>query len=358
MNSKAGNKGIEQDGPECLGLKVGDPVPKPPKPLSEEQIMSTWEGSPETPLLSVLCITYNHAPYIEDALNSFLMQETNFPFEIIVHDDASTDGNQAIIKKYEEKYPRLIRAVYQKENQYSKGRRALGFFQGMSSARYLAVCEGDDYWLDPKKLQKQVDFLERNEDYVITGHDAFVIDEAGTLIKPSKLPESHKRDYSGDELSRDKAWILTMSWVHRNLIEDFAPERNMVRNGDNFLVSLLGEFGKSHYHADIQPAAYRVHPGGVWSMADQRSRMDDGLNTRFWMYRYYKRVGKQELADHFQAAYQRRVLRDISAKEMIQESFRRLINGSGLRALVKRLIGQQCVSRLREVAKKFTTRNS
>lgn len=119
------------------------------------------------PLVSISCITFNHASYIRDALDSFLMQETDFPFEILIHDDCSTDGTDLIIKEYTEKYPGIIRPMYETENQYSQGKPIGSLVWNIPRAKgkYIALCEGDDYWCDPKKLQKQVDFLEENPDY-------------------------------------------------------------------------------------------------------------------------------------------------------------------------------------------------
>lgn len=120
----------------------------------------------EIPLVSIDCITYNHASYIRDAIEGFLMQKTNFAFEVLIHDDASTDSTAAIIKEYEIKYPEIIKPIYQVENQYSKKDGTIGRIQrGRAKGKYYAICEGDDYWTDPYKLQKQVDFLEANPDY-------------------------------------------------------------------------------------------------------------------------------------------------------------------------------------------------
>jgi len=115
------------------------------------------------PLVSIDCITYNHKQYIRDAIEGFLMQITNFPVEILIHDDASTDGTAEIIREYEKQYPWLIKPVYQTENQYSKHNGIISKIQyARARGKYLAFCEGDDYWTDPYKLQKQVDFLESN----------------------------------------------------------------------------------------------------------------------------------------------------------------------------------------------------
>ena len=115
------------------------------------------------PLVSIKCTVYNHEPYLRQCLDGFVMQQTDFPFEAIVHDDASTDGSAAIIREYAEKYPHIIKPIYETENQYSKGMLAPIMRLAMHPAsKYVAICEGDDYWTDPHKLQKQVDIMERD----------------------------------------------------------------------------------------------------------------------------------------------------------------------------------------------------
>ena len=132
---------------------------------TQEQIMQNWNG--EIPLVSVCCITYNHEPYIAQALDGFLMQRTSFPFEVLMHDDASTDNTADIIRDYEAKFPKIIKPIYQKENQYSQGKREISETWNFPRAKgkYIAMCEGDDYWIDGNKLQMQVDCLENNPEY-------------------------------------------------------------------------------------------------------------------------------------------------------------------------------------------------
>lgn len=125
-------------------------------------------------LVSIRCTTYNHAPYIRQCLDGFVMQETNFPFEAIVHDDASTDGTDKIILEYAEKYPNIIIPVLEEENQYSKGNGSVTrIVESYMRGKYIAFCEGDDYWTDPYKLQKQVDFLEAHPDYGLCHTDFY-----------------------------------------------------------------------------------------------------------------------------------------------------------------------------------------
>lgn len=121
-------------------------------------------------MVSIRCLTYNHEPYIRQCLEGFVMQKTNFRFEAIVHDDASTDGTVAIIREYAEKYPNIIKPIYETQNQYSKHDGSLGkIMSAACTGKYIALCEGDDYWIDPLKLQKQVDFLECHSDYYVVG---------------------------------------------------------------------------------------------------------------------------------------------------------------------------------------------
>lgn len=122
-------------------------------------------------IVSISCITYNHEPYIRECLDGFMLQKTTFPIEILIHDDASTDGTAEIIREYEAKYPKIIKPIYQTENQYSKGISISATFNWpRAKGKYIAMCEGDDYWTDPLKLQKQVDALEKNFNINICSH--------------------------------------------------------------------------------------------------------------------------------------------------------------------------------------------
>ena len=114
-------------------------------------------------MVSICCITYNQEKFIRQALDGFLMQKTNFKYEIIIHDDASTDNTANIILEYEKKYPDIIKPIYQTENQYSKGKKPTLITYKAAQGKYIALCEGDDYWIDENKLQLQVDYMEKNK---------------------------------------------------------------------------------------------------------------------------------------------------------------------------------------------------
>jgi hypothetical protein len=130
--------------------------------------MGAWE-----PLVSVVCITFNHAAFVRRALDGFVAQRTNFPFEVIVHDDASSDATAAIVREYAERHPEVIVPVLQTENQYSQGRKPWTICFPMARGKYIALCEGDDHWIDPLKLQKQVDAMEADPNAVGCFTDAW-----------------------------------------------------------------------------------------------------------------------------------------------------------------------------------------
>ena len=251
------------------------------------------------PLVSVSCTTYNHVAYIRQCLDPILSQQTNFPFEIVIHDDASTDGTKEIIEEYVAKYPGVIHPIFQKENQYSKGIRGLPSRYNYPRCRgkYIAICEGDDYWTDPLQLQKQVDFLEAHEDYVMTYHDMDLVDQHGVILQQTLIPSRHKKDASKEDLILGRRVPMTLTLCFRNVIREFPPEKNKVTNGDTFLISLLGHYGKGKWlGASIGNACYRSHPGGVWSMVNSDDKLPVRINTYYWLYRYYTRIGKKNYA--------------------------------------------------------------
>lgn len=133
----------------------------------------------EKVLVTIKCMVFNQEPYLRECFDGFLIQKTKFPFEVIVHDDASTDGSKAIIQEYASKYPSIFKPLYETENQYSK----VGFFGIIKMmnqhihGKYVAICEGDDYWIDPCKLQKQVDYLERNLECGLVYTQSFQLDQ-------------------------------------------------------------------------------------------------------------------------------------------------------------------------------------
>ena len=169
-------------------------------------------------MVSVCCTTYNHEPYIEDALEGFLIQETGFAFEILIHDDASTDKTADIIRKYEKKYPRLIKAIYQIKNQYSKGPRVDALFNfTRAKGDFIALCEGDDYWTNPKKLDIQIGEMKKHPEVGISFHSGKLL--VGGKIGKDVANYGHKNKiYSTSEVIRgDGGFSPTNSLIIRKI---------------------------------------------------------------------------------------------------------------------------------------------
>jgi glycosyltransferase involved in cell wall biosynthesis len=210
--------------------------------------------------LSICCITYNHEKFIAQALDGFLIQKTNFDYEIVIGEDCSTDKTLEIIKNYQQEYPNRIKLLANKTN--------IGmipnFVQTMEvcTGKYIALCEGDDYWNDPYKLQKQVDFLEANPDYVICFHP--VVIENLVYNKKEFSSNQLKSDSTFFDLARQN-YLPTPSTVFRNNISsDLIELINKCPIGDYPLFLYLAKAGNIHF-INEHMAVYRVHEHGVWN---------------------------------------------------------------------------------------------
>lgn len=227
------------------------------------------------PLVSIVCDTFNQAPYIRDALDGFLRQKTDFPIEIIVHDDASTDSTAEIVRAYEEKYPDLFRCVYRSENMYSRDPKILEHYVfPMARGKYIAICEGDDYWTSPDKLQKQVDYMEANLDCTLCVCAADVVDPHGNAVGAVEPYETDK-DVPMDDLIRGGGgFIPTASIVApTRLAQNRAPFCDMTDVDDAVLQIWFGANGRTHYFSE-RMCAYRTAVPGSWTETFLASNKD------------------------------------------------------------------------------------
>ncbi len=228
-----------------------------------------------SPIVSICCITYNQAPYIRECLDGFIMQKCNFDFEILIHDDASTDGTQDIIKEYQQKHPNIIKPVFQTENQYSKGQRGMNIKYNFPRAegKYIALCEGDDYWIDPLKLQKQVDFLEMHIDFSMTvGGYSNLID---TTLENCISVHTPEMGINGYEVTFE---MFLLNWLTKTLTLMFRKSDLEKAFFDNYkytcdvhLIYHLLHRGKCMYLLE-NFGVYRVHDGGVHSGISQKQK--------------------------------------------------------------------------------------
>ena len=205
-----------------------------------------------TPLVSVKMITYNHAPFIEEAILSVVTQNTDFLFELVIGEDCSTDNTRDILLKLQKEYPNIIRLVLNNENMgmFENGRNTMSLCRG----KYIALCEGDDYWTNVNKLQKQTDFLENNPKYSLCFHNAEMINVANNS---SKLFRSSKKNrYSTKDVILNRWFCPTASILFkRDILEDF-PYNKKIVNGDLLMLFIASLHGNFHYIDEVM-SAYR-----------------------------------------------------------------------------------------------------
>ncbi|QNG99598.1 glycosyltransferase family 2 protein [Pseudomonas sediminis] len=252
---------------------------------SEDEIVSAWGGE-ATPLVSICCIAFNHERYVEDALVGFLMQKTTFPFEILIHDDASLDGTADIIRSYQVRYPRIIKPIFQEVNQYSRGISMNATFNiSRAKGNYIAFCEGDDYWSDRDKLALQVDKLEKSG--------------AEICCHPTRVKFFHEdlevseKDGYGDWGERESllsfkdilmkgggAFSLSSIVVSKKVFDDLRErsETFYFNRISHFFIQLLGSWGGGAVYLPRYMSVYRSNHAGSWSYSNS-GRVDFAVNN-------------------------------------------------------------------------------
>lgn len=228
--------------------------------------MYGWSTNANT-VVSVFCTTYNHEKYISETIDGFLMQETTFPFEIIIRDDCSSDDTASIIRNIAGNYPNIIKPIYEKENQYSKGVKSMPVLLNKAVGKYIALCDGDDYWIDSLKLQKQVDFMDNNPEFSICW-TRYQILQRGIVEDPiwvEEINDTSIRTIDFNNFGSPYCTYTVTSLFRRSCI--CADEmQSFAYFKDNTLYALCIREGKSVV-LDFLGAMYRIHPQGVYSGA-------------------------------------------------------------------------------------------
>lgn len=267
-------------------FKAGAPAPSPLPYRSEEEVMSTWQ-SRGTPLVSICCATYNHADFLEDALHGFLGQVTSFPFEIIVRDDASTDGTTDIVMGYAARFPNIIRPVVEKENQHSKGIRANPALLPLASGEFIALCEGDDYWVTPDKLEKQVHLLHANPKASMSvARTAVYKSENGNLVCASLIMGNEKYLQYFDDIKKTyfhTSTYLIRTDVYREVLSKYA---NKIEYGDTALRYMLVDIGPLVLLKEVV-SVYRVTGRGIWTSLDEPRQIAWEMRMTEGFYKYF-----------------------------------------------------------------------
>jgi glycosyltransferase involved in cell wall biosynthesis len=226
--------------------------------------------------VSIVMITYNHEKYIREAIEGVLMQKTQFPIQLIIGEDCSTDSTASIVKEYAEKYPDIVKATC---NSYNNG----GVVNSIKTlqcctGKYIALCEGDDFWTDPNKLSKQVAFLENNPDYSMVYHNVEVVGQ----VLQERYFNNDKDFYTTKELVSGEISIPTLSVVFRNYNLTYSAILSKTPIGDFPLFVMLSQYGKIKYFSEIM-GSRRVHENGLWSAADKSTKLSYLLITVYYM---------------------------------------------------------------------------
>lgn len=249
------------------------------------------ETNDQEVMVSVSCLTYNHEQYIAQAIEGFLMQKTKFKFEVLVGEDCSTDGTRKIVEFYQKNYPEIIKIVTSEKNVGLKDN--FNRIVKQAKGKYMAMCEGDDFWTDPYKLQKQIDFLENNPDYIICCHYSKIIDQHGETLYVHPSPVSLEFGYE-DILQGNKEETFTATLIYRTSL-DVTHMGNQdwylkCHAPDKFLkLYATAVTGKKIYVMPEVMSCYRKHVGGVWSMVDPqviKGRMLSDFNVIIKNFKY------------------------------------------------------------------------
>lgn len=221
--------------------------------------------------VSVICLTYNHAAWIRDALEGFVQQNTNFRYEVLVHDDASTDHTADIIREYEKQYPDLVRGIYEEENQYSKNvpiieEIVMPYVRG----RYIALCEGDDYWTDPNKLQKQVDILEMHPEIDICAHRSRILQNG---VLEGSFPDCEKEQVFTVEnvILGGGSFVPTASLLCRRSVRELHYRFSDYMSLD-YTWQIQGALRGGMYYLPEVMSVYRQNVGGSWTLRIHENR--------------------------------------------------------------------------------------
>lgn len=249
-------------------------------------------------------MTYNHEKFIKEAIESFLKQKTNFKYEILIHDDASTDRTPLILREYEKKYPNLIRVIYQKENQYSKGKMILSILDKKARGKYIAVCEGDDYWIDRNKLQKQIDYLEKNPKCGLCFHAVEIYDDKlkkkiGEIAPYKKSQISSTKDI----ILGGGGFIGTNSIVYRREAMLNPPKFYLECPVGDYPLQIINSTKEYAYFIKETMSAYRVNTGVSWTDKNKSYEKEKELNIKlikmledlnsYTDYKYMKEIFKK-----------------------------------------------------------------
>jgi glycosyltransferase involved in cell wall biosynthesis len=243
--------------------------------------------------VSVIMMTYSHEPYIIDAIEGVRMQNCNFNVELIIADDNSPDGTKNKVEDYLNSVviPKNIDIKYFQHEKNKGANSNYLWASKKAKGKYIANCEGDDYWTDPLKLQKQVDFLEGNPDYVLCSHNIRRRDENQNKLFPIKNKMEEDTIISQDQLKKG-FYLQTLTLVFRNITDKIPSSKFKFSNGDSFLLSVLGKFGKAMIISSIKPGVYRINDSGIWSSL--KNQKQKKKVSKYYLYKELIKIHEED----------------------------------------------------------------
>lgn len=266
---------------------------------SESEYQCMW-GDYSTPMVTIICNSYNHEAFIERCFKGFFSQKTQYPFEVLVHDDASTDSSQSIILKWQKKYPKMIRSILREKNLKQAGiRPKKGIFE-YCTGQYIARCEGDDYWVKTDKLEFQINFLENNPDFFSCYHNAIELFEDSRVFR--------KQFYNEDTiyfsaLEQQKKiihpYIHTLIFRNEKTFSQWPEERFRIPLGDVFLGSYIGLFGKAAYFGSYYGSVGSRNNNSTFTPLTEAHKNERRILSFYWLSQMYKRMNIPDVSNHF-----------------------------------------------------------
>ncbi len=270
--------------------------------------------------VSVCMTVFNNERFIGKALDSILMQESTFPFEIVVCDDGSSDNTVEILKKYESKFPDIVKVLINETNMGIM--RSLKRVFQMSKGKYIAMLDSDDHWQDPYKLQKQFDFLENNQEYVLSHHNVNLVDENDNIIDNGIV--FMPKDYTQEEMMMALAPIRMATLFFRNERLNLMGQILGAKYSTTVLMHLIGFYGPSKYQEDVIDSIYRVHAGGDHSGRSKIEQVIKGFETKIIL---KNNMPSQNLKGKMMQAIEQRLLETlfVAFRERDNETYKKLI---------------------------------
>jgi glycosyltransferase involved in cell wall biosynthesis len=306
---------------KCLGDNAKYFIEK-----KSDELRMPFLSKPWKPKISILCPTFNHEAYIGKTITSFFEQETNDPFEVIVADDASNDSTLEVLLNWKRQFPVNIKILHFNENIYQKWRRTTESLMAEASGDYIAFCDGDDFWLDPRKLKIQTDILDNDKSLISTTHNFFVFNESKLAVTEAYRPRGAVLEKADQLKTVDRLmWLNTI--MFRRCFDRLPVEIHATRLGDQMLTAFLGNFGNNLHITDLFGSVQRQNRSSSWMPLSENEKNERRFVTKFAVLEMNKRLGNievlpkcEKILSNFKLSTERKIEIMSEAKKRISDA--------------------------------------